>query len=56
MDDRPMRAVFVICAVIALLAGSAAAQFEEVRANIERKLVEQDVPSLAVAVAKQSDI
>jgi CubicO group peptidase (beta-lactamase class C family) len=56
MRDLPMRAVFVVCAVIALLASPAAAQFEEVRAEIERKLVEQDVPSLAVAVARDGKI
>jgi CubicO group peptidase (beta-lactamase class C family) len=31
-------------------------QFEDVRASIERKLVEQDVPSLAVAVARNGVI
>jgi len=43
-------------AVMVLLAGSAAAQFEEVRAKIKRELVEQDIPSLAVAVARNGKI
>jgi CubicO group peptidase (beta-lactamase class C family) len=42
--------------VMVLLAGPAGAQFEEVRERIERELVEQDVPSLALAVAKDGEI
>jgi CubicO group peptidase (beta-lactamase class C family) len=42
--------------VMVLLAGPAGAQFDEVRERIERELVEQDVPSLAVAVAKNGEI
>jgi len=43
-------------AMLVLLMGTAAAQFEEVRAKIKRELVEQDVPSLAVAVARNGKI
>ncbi len=46
----------LVTAVIVLLVGPAAAQFKEVQAKIKRELVEQDVPSLAVAVAKDGKI
>jgi CubicO group peptidase (beta-lactamase class C family) len=42
--------------LIVMIAGPAAAQFKEVRAKIKRELVEQDVPSLAVAVARNGKI
>jgi len=56
MRDVRMRTVFAVCALFVLIAGPVAAQFGEVRANIERRLVEQDVPSLVVAVARDGEI
>jgi len=46
----------LVAVVMVLLASPAAAQFEKVRAKIESELVEQDVPSLAVAVARDGKI
>lgn len=48
--------ISLVAAAIVLIAGPAEAQFKEVRAKIKRKLVEQDVPSLAVAVARNGKI
>ena len=45
----------LVCAVLSH-ATAAEAQFEQIRANIELRLVEQGVPSLAVAVAKDGQI
>jgi CubicO group peptidase (beta-lactamase class C family) len=46
----------IVAATIVFLGRSADAQFDDVRASIEQKLVAQNVPSLAVAVAKDGKI
>jgi len=55
---KTVRKMFALapCVVLALAASPASAQFEEVRSEIQRELVEQDVPSLAVAVARKGTI
>jgi CubicO group peptidase (beta-lactamase class C family) len=52
---RIIQTVLVVVLVV-LIAGQATAQFQEVRAKIKRELVEKDVPSLAVAVARNGKI
>jgi len=49
-------ALLAIAAVLVLSSGTASAQFEAVREDIERGLVERGVPSLAVAVARDGRI
>lgn len=55
MIRRTIQTGLVVAAIV-LIAGPATAQFEEVRAQITHEIVEQGVPSLAVAVAQNGKI
>ncbi len=55
MWKRAAQLSVLMCTVLAY-ATPAEAQFEQIRANIKRKLVELGIPSLAVAVAKDRQI
>jgi len=54
-SSHPMQRFLVVAAVLCT-ATPVAAQFQKVRASIERTMVEHDMPSVAVAVAKDGEI
>ncbi len=54
--SRNVFQLIFVATVVVFLASSAAAQFDDVRASIEKKLVTQNTPSLAVAVARDGKI